>query len=56
MNLSGADQYDTFILFSGDSDFLPLLRALKEQGKEVQGALTWGFASVIVSVLVMDFA
>ena len=33
--LIGADQFDTFILFSGDSDFLPLLRALKHKEKEV---------------------
>ncbi len=43
--LSGADQYDTFILFSGDSDFLPLLRALKEQGKEVQVYSTQGLSA-----------
>ncbi|NTW70284.1 MAG: NYN domain-containing protein [Chlorobiaceae bacterium] len=33
--LSKVDLYDTFILFSGDSDFLPLLRALRDKGKEV---------------------
>ncbi|MEI7823656.1 MAG: NYN domain-containing protein [Chlorobiaceae bacterium] len=43
--LSAADQYDTFILFSGDSDFLPLLRALKEKGKEVQVYSTQGLSA-----------
>ncbi|MEI6847282.1 MAG: NYN domain-containing protein [Chlorobiaceae bacterium] len=33
--LISADLYDTFILFSGDSDFIPLLRALKEKGKKI---------------------
>jgi uncharacterized LabA/DUF88 family protein len=43
--LSGAEQYDTFILFSGDSDFLPLLRALKEKGKEVIVYSTQGLSA-----------
>ncbi len=43
--LSGADQYDTFILFSGDSDFLPLLRALHEKGKEVIVYSTQGLSA-----------
>jgi uncharacterized LabA/DUF88 family protein len=43
--MSGADQYDTFILFSGDSDFLPLLRALKERGKEVIVYSTQGLSA-----------
>jgi hypothetical protein len=43
--LTGADQYDTFILFSGDSDFLPLLRALKEKGKEVMVYSTQGLSA-----------
>ena len=43
--LSAADQYDTFILFSGDSDFLPLLRALKEKGKEVLVYSTQGLSA-----------
>jgi len=43
--LSGADQYDTFILFSGDSDFLPLLRALHEKGKEVMVYSTQGLSA-----------
>ena len=43
--LSGADQYDTFILFSGDSDFLPLLRALQKKGKEVMVYSTQGLSA-----------
>lgn len=43
--LSRADQYDTFILFSGDSDFIPLLRALKEKGKEVLVYSTQGLSA-----------
>jgi uncharacterized LabA/DUF88 family protein len=43
--LSAADQYDTFILFSGDSDFLPLLRALKEKGKELMVYSTQGLSA-----------
>ncbi len=43
--LSAADQYDTFLLFSGDSDFLPLLRALKEKGKEVMVYSTQGLSA-----------
>jgi uncharacterized LabA/DUF88 family protein len=43
--LSRADLYDTFILFSGDSDFLPLLRALKEKGKEVLVYSTQGLSA-----------
>jgi uncharacterized LabA/DUF88 family protein len=43
--LSGADQYDTFILFSGDSDFMPLLRALKKKGKEVMVYSTQGLSA-----------
>ncbi len=43
--LSDADQYDTFILFSGDSDFLPLLRALKEKGKELMVYSTQGLSA-----------
>jgi len=43
--LSGSDQYDTFILFSGDSDFLPLLRALKGKGKSVLVYSTQGISA-----------
>lgn len=43
--LTGADEYDTFILFSGDSDFLPLLRALKEKGKEIMVYSTQGLSA-----------
>ena len=43
--LIGIDQYDTFILFSGDSDFIPLLRALKEKGKEVIVYSTQGLSA-----------
>ncbi len=43
--LSAADQYDTFILFSGDSDFLPLLRVLHEKGKEVMVYSTQGLSA-----------
>jgi uncharacterized LabA/DUF88 family protein len=43
--LSRVDCYDTFILFSGDSDFLPLLRALKEKGKEVMVYSTQGLSA-----------
>lgn len=43
--LIGADQFDTFILFSGDSDFLPLLRALKHKEKEVIVYSTQGLSA-----------
>ncbi|NTW63480.1 MAG: NYN domain-containing protein, partial [Chlorobiaceae bacterium] len=43
--LVGEMAYDTFILFSGDSDFLPLLRALKEKGKEVAVYSTEGISA-----------
>ena len=43
--LSAAEQYDTFILFSGDSDFLPLLRALKDKGKEIIVYSTQGLSA-----------
>ncbi len=43
--LIDADQYDTFILFSGDSDFIPLLRALKAKGKEVIVYSTQGLSA-----------
>jgi len=43
--LSAVDEFDTFILFSGDSDFLPLLRALKEKGKEVLVYSTQGLSA-----------
>ncbi len=43
--LCRAEEYDTFILFSGDSDFLPLLRALKEMGKEVLVYSTQGLSA-----------
>ncbi|MEI7749264.1 MAG: NYN domain-containing protein, partial [Chlorobiaceae bacterium] len=36
---------DTFILFSGDSDFLPLLRALNKRGKEVMVYSTQGLSA-----------
>jgi len=37
--------YDRFILFSGDSDFLPLLRALQLKGKTVSVYSTRGISS-----------
>jgi uncharacterized LabA/DUF88 family protein len=43
--LTGVDEYDTFILFSGDSDFLPLLRALKEKGKKIMVYSTQGLSA-----------
>ncbi len=43
--MSRKDQYDTFILFSGDSDFLPLIRALKGLGKEVVVYSTRGLSA-----------
>ena len=43
--LIDVDQYDTFILFSGDSDFIPLLRALKAKGKEVIVYSTQGLSA-----------
>jgi len=43
--LIDVDQYDTFILFSGDSDFLPLIRALKAKGKEVIVYSTQGLSA-----------
>jgi uncharacterized protein (TIGR00288 family) len=32
------DAYDTVILVSGDGDFVPALRAVKEKGKRVENA------------------
>ena len=43
--LSRVEQYDTFILLSGDSDFLPLIRALKEKGKEIIVYSTQGLSA-----------
>ncbi len=43
--LSRVDEYDTFILLSGDSDFLPLIRALKETGKEIIVYSTQGLSA-----------
>ncbi len=43
--LSRIEQYDTFILLSGDSDFLPLIRALKERGKEIIVYSTQGLSA-----------
>ena len=43
--LIDVDQYDTIILFSGDSDFLPLIRALKAKGKEVIVYSTQGLSA-----------
>ncbi|WP_076792022.1 NYN domain-containing protein [Chlorobium sp. KB01] len=43
--LIDSERYDTFMLFSGDSDFLPLLRALKEKGKEVIVYSTQGLSA-----------
>ena len=43
--LIDVDQYDTFILFSGDSDFIPLLRSLKAKGKEVIVYSTQGLSA-----------
>lgn len=34
--MANFDNYDKFILFSGDGDFLPFLRYLKEKGKEIE--------------------
>ena len=43
--LIDVDHYDTFVLFSGDSDFIPLLRALKAKGKEVIVYSTQGLSA-----------
>ncbi len=43
--MSRMDQYDAFILFSGDSDFVPLLKALKERGKEITVYSTQGLSA-----------
>ncbi|MBM3422715.1 MAG: NYN domain-containing protein [Chlorobi bacterium] len=37
--------YERFILFSGDSDFLPLIRALQKKGKEVSVYSTRGISA-----------
>lgn len=48
--------YDRFILFSGDSDFLPLLRALQLKGKAVSVYSTRGISSrELYSGLDIDF-
>lgn len=38
-------QYDTFVLFSGDSDFFPLLKYLEEHGKKTVILSTKGFVA-----------
>lgn len=38
-------QYDTFVLFSGDSDFFPLLQYLKDHDKKVVVLSTRGFVA-----------
>jgi uncharacterized LabA/DUF88 family protein len=43
--MSNADEFDVFILFSGDSDFLPLLRALKGMHKDVIVYSTQGLSA-----------
>ena len=54
--LTTIDQYDVFILFSGDSDFVPLITALRQQRKVVKAFSTKGFSSIdLVSELGMDF-
>ena len=54
--LTTEDQYDVFILFSGDSDFVPLINALRQQRKIVKAFSTKGFSSIdLVSELGMDF-
>jgi uncharacterized LabA/DUF88 family protein len=54
--LTTVDQYDVFILFSGDSDFVPLITALRQQRKVVKAFSTKGFSSIdLVSELGMDF-
>lgn len=54
--LTTIDQYDVFILFSGDSDFVPLITALRQQRKVVKAFSTQGFSSIdLVSELGMDF-
>jgi len=54
--LSTIEQYDIFILFSGDSDFVPLITALHQQRKIVKAFSTKGFSSIdLVFELGMDF-
>ena len=54
--LTSMSHYDIFILFSGDGDFVPLIRALKASGKKVHAYSTRGFSSIeLVSELGMDF-
>ncbi|NTU54501.1 MAG: NYN domain-containing protein [Chlorobiaceae bacterium] len=54
--LVSSDQYDIFILFSGDGDFLPLIEAIKSKGKNVFVYSTIGLSSIeIVSELGMNF-
>ena len=43
--LTTASRYDSFILVSGDSDFLPLIRALRSRGKDIQVYSTRGLSA-----------
>ncbi len=43
--LTTAAEYDSFILVSGDSDFLPLIRALRSRGKNIQVYSTRGLSA-----------
>lgn len=55
--LTTVDQYDVFILLSGDSDFIPLISTLRQQRKVVKAFSTMGFSSIdLVSELGMDFS
>jgi uncharacterized LabA/DUF88 family protein/predicted RNA-binding protein with RPS1 domain len=54
--LTSIDQYDVFILLSGDSDFVPLITALRQQRKIVVAFSTKGISSIdLVSELGLDF-
>lgn len=54
--LTSIDRYDVCILFSGDGDFLPLIRALKSSGKVVHAYSTKGLSAIeLVAELGMDF-
>jgi len=54
--LSSSHLYDIIVIFSGDGDFVPLIRALKSKGKIVKIVSSKGFSAIeLLQVVGMDF-
>lgn len=51
--LASKDQYDTFVLASGDGDFVPLLNELRAAGKRVEIV---GFDTIDIALALQDAA